>query len=112
LSEQIASSSHRTRFDARMPASAMLATLVVFDCRAGVQLGTIDAFLAQLCLRRKPTLLTTDNDFKYAAKQSPAADLGGKPVNRPRLPPAPVPASFKSRFIQRSQFLRWSWAKR
>ena len=39
--------------------------------RAGVQLGTIDALLAQLCLRHKLTLLTTDNDFKYAAKHCP-----------------------------------------
>ncbi len=39
--------------------------------RAGVQIGTIDALLAQLCLRHKLTLLTTDNDFKYAAKHCP-----------------------------------------
>jgi predicted nucleic acid-binding protein len=36
--------------------------------RAGVQLGTIDALLAQLCIRHKLTLLTTDNDFVHAAK--------------------------------------------
>lgn len=36
--------------------------------RAGVQLGTIDALLAQLCLRHKLTLLTTDKDFVHAAK--------------------------------------------
>ena len=36
--------------------------------RAGVQLGTIDALLTQLCLRHKLTLLTTDNDFVHAAK--------------------------------------------
>lgn len=35
--------------------------------RAGVQLGTIDALLAQLCLRHDITLLTTDNDFVHAA---------------------------------------------
>lgn len=36
--------------------------------RAGVQLGTIDALLAQLCVRHELTLLTTDKDFVHAAK--------------------------------------------
>jgi predicted nucleic acid-binding protein len=36
--------------------------------RAGVQLGTIDALIAQLCLRHDATLLTTDQDFSHAAK--------------------------------------------
>ena len=36
--------------------------------RAGVQLGTIDALLAQLCIRHELTLLTTDKDFVHAAK--------------------------------------------
>jgi predicted nucleic acid-binding protein len=31
--------------------------------RAGVQVGTIDALLAQLCIRHQLTLLTTDGDF-------------------------------------------------
>lgn len=35
--------------------------------RSGVQLGTIDAVLAQLCVRHELTLLTTDNDFLLAA---------------------------------------------
>lgn len=35
--------------------------------RAGLQIGTIDALLAQLCMRHKLTLLTTDNDFIHAA---------------------------------------------
>ena len=35
--------------------------------RAGIQLGTIDALLAQLCIRHRLTLLTTDNDFVLAA---------------------------------------------
>ena len=39
--------------------------------RAGVQLGTIDALLAQLCVRHKLTLLTTDNDFVLAALHCP-----------------------------------------
>ncbi|MGI9025937.1 MAG: type II toxin-antitoxin system VapC family toxin [Burkholderiaceae bacterium] len=35
--------------------------------RSGVQIGTIDALLAQLCLRHELTLLTTDKDFAAAA---------------------------------------------
>ncbi|MBN8481840.1 MAG: PIN domain-containing protein [Xanthomonadales bacterium] len=36
--------------------------------RAGVQIGTIDALLAQLCLRHDLSILTTDRDFTHAAK--------------------------------------------
>jgi predicted nucleic acid-binding protein len=36
-----------------------------------VQLGTIDALLAQLCVRHELTLLTTDNDFARAASHCP-----------------------------------------
>jgi len=39
--------------------------------RAGVQLGTIDAVLAQLCVRHDLMLLTTDNDFSRAASHCP-----------------------------------------
>jgi len=35
--------------------------------RAGVQIGTIDAVIAQLCIRHELVLLTTDNDFVLAA---------------------------------------------
>lgn len=35
--------------------------------RAGVQLGTVDALIAHLCIREGLTLLTTDNDFRHAA---------------------------------------------
>jgi predicted nucleic acid-binding protein len=35
--------------------------------RGGVQIGTIDALLVQLCIRHQLTLLTTDNDFVLAA---------------------------------------------
>jgi predicted nucleic acid-binding protein len=31
-------------------------------------LGTVDALLAQLCIRHNMVILTTDNDFVYAAK--------------------------------------------
>jgi predicted nucleic acid-binding protein len=36
--------------------------------RAGVQVGTIDALIAQLCIRHSLTLLSTDKDFIFAAK--------------------------------------------
>ena len=39
--------------------------------RAGLQIGTIDAVLAQLCIRHRLTLLTTDNDFMLAAAHCP-----------------------------------------
>ena len=39
--------------------------------RAGIQVGTIDALLAQLCIRHGLTLLTTDNDFLHAAVHCP-----------------------------------------
>jgi hypothetical protein len=39
--------------------------------RAGVQVGTIDALLAQLCIRHNLTLLTTDIDFRRAALHCP-----------------------------------------
>jgi predicted nucleic acid-binding protein len=35
--------------------------------RAGIQFGTIDALLAQLCVRHDLVMLSTDNDFKHAA---------------------------------------------
>jgi len=35
--------------------------------RAGVQIGTIDALIAQICISNDLTLLTTDQDFTYAA---------------------------------------------
>lgn len=41
-------------------------------CRqGGVQVGTIDALLAQLCIRHELTLLTTDQDFTHAARHCP-----------------------------------------
>jgi predicted nucleic acid-binding protein len=40
-------------------------------CRTrGVQAGTIDALLAQLCIRHELTILTTDIDFKHIAKHT------------------------------------------
>lgn len=39
--------------------------------RAGTQIGTIDALLAQLCVRHDLVMLSTDNDFKHVARQCP-----------------------------------------
>jgi predicted nucleic acid-binding protein len=36
--------------------------------RKGVQLGTIDALIAQLCIRHELTLLSADTDFTHAAR--------------------------------------------
>ena len=36
--------------------------------RAGIQIGTIDALLAQLCIGNNLTLLSTDNDFTQVAR--------------------------------------------
>ena len=33
--------------------------------RAGVQISTIDALLAQLCIRHDLTMLSSDNDFRH-----------------------------------------------
>jgi predicted nucleic acid-binding protein len=38
--------------------------------RNGVQIGTIDALLAQLCIRHDLTMLTTDEDFRRIAAHS------------------------------------------
>lgn len=39
--------------------------------RAGVQLATVDALLAALCIRRDLALLTADRDFDHAARVIP-----------------------------------------
>ena len=39
--------------------------------RAGVQIGTIDAVIAQLCIRHALTLLTADQHFRHMAKHVP-----------------------------------------
>jgi len=38
--------------------------------RHGIQVGTIDALLAQLCIRHKLSMLSTDRDFLGIAKHS------------------------------------------
>jgi predicted nucleic acid-binding protein len=51
-------------------------------CRAsGVQLGTIDALLAALCIRRDLTLLSTDVDFVHAARHCDLR-VWGSPTRR------------------------------
>lgn len=39
--------------------------------RAGVQIGTINALLAQLCIRYDLMLLSTDGDFARVAAHTP-----------------------------------------
>jgi hypothetical protein len=39
--------------------------------RAGIQIGTIDALLAQLCIHPQLTMLTTDNDFRHMTAHAP-----------------------------------------
>lgn len=39
--------------------------------RSGAQIGTIDALLAQLCIRHGLTMLSTDRDFLAVAKLCP-----------------------------------------
>lgn len=38
--------------------------------RSGVQIGTVDALLAQLCIRHRLVMLTADNDFHALAARS------------------------------------------
>jgi predicted nucleic acid-binding protein len=38
--------------------------------RKGVQIGTIDALLAQLCIRHEVTMLTADHDFTRIAEHT------------------------------------------
>lgn len=44
--------------------------LVDTTCRTGIQIGTIDALLAQLCIHHDLTLLTRDKDFVPVAERS------------------------------------------
>lgn len=39
--------------------------------RKGVQLGTIDALLIQLCIRHELTMLAADRDYEHAARHVP-----------------------------------------
>ena len=46
-------------------------TLRTLCRKRGIQVGTIDALLAQLCLRHELVLLTTDDHFRHMAKHCP-----------------------------------------
>lgn len=48
-----------------------------FCRRQGVQLGTIDALLSQLCIRYRLTMLSTDRDYSHAAVHVPLKVWGG-----------------------------------
>ena len=52
--------------------------------RAGVQIGTIDALLAQLCIRHQLMLLSTDRDFAFVAEHSPLRVWPGQARTRKR----------------------------
>ena len=42
------------------------------ECRRhGIQIGTIEALLAQICIRHKLVMLATDRDFSHMAKWTP-----------------------------------------
>lgn len=45
--------------------------------RAGIQIGTIDALFAQLCVRHDLTMLATDNDFRNIADKCGLTVWGG-----------------------------------
>ncbi len=77
LMQGLVSSAARTRIRDRMSRLSHLAVELddhtaaaeaFVTCRRhGVQLRTVDALLAALCVRRGLTLLTTDRDFQHAA---------------------------------------------
>jgi predicted nucleic acid-binding protein len=46
--------------------------------RKGVQLGTIDALIAQLSIRHELILLSTDADFRHAARYCPLRNWAAK----------------------------------
>jgi len=46
--------------------------------RRGIQIGTIDALLARLCVAHGLTLLTTDNDFSRVAVHLPLKVWGAR----------------------------------
>ena len=71
----------KTRIVARFGALAMIAPVrddyidaaeLRNECRRrGIQIGTIDALLAQLCIRHKLVMLATDRDFSHMTKWTP-----------------------------------------
>jgi len=45
--------------------------------RKGVQIGTIDALIARLCIRHELPLLSTDQDFKAVSRHCPLSLVKG-----------------------------------
>ena len=56
--------------DALFGASSVVTTAELRNLcrRAGVQVGTVDALIAQICMRHDLILLSTDKDFAHMAK--------------------------------------------
>lgn len=52
--------------------------------RSGVQIGTVDALIGQLCIRHDLVLLSTDQDFVHAAKHSNLKVWAPKATKRAR----------------------------
>ena len=56
-------------FNGRRAKAELLSRLAALACRRhGLQIGTIDAVLIQLCRRHELTLLSADQDFAAAAR--------------------------------------------
>ena len=78
LLQGIRSSSHRSRIVEHFASLPMLvptrndhteAADLYDECRRrGIQVGTIDALLARLCISRDLVMLSTDRDFRYIAE--------------------------------------------
>jgi len=52
------------------------------DCRRrGVQIGTIDALLARLCIRHELVMLSTDRDFEFLATIAPLRLWASQPLH-------------------------------
>ena len=61
----------------------LLAAEIFTTCRRnGVQMATVDALLAALCVRRDLVLLSTDKDFIHAAGQIDLVIWPDRPDNR------------------------------
>ncbi len=46
--------------------------------RKGIQVGTIDALIGQLCIRHDLQLLARDDDFRHMAEHTPLSLLAGR----------------------------------
>lgn len=48
--------------------------------RKGVQMGTVDILLVQLCIRHSLTMLSADADFRHASQHVPLKVWTGAPL--------------------------------